>query len=51
VGDVQAALAGEQELAPGGGHGVVQINMHAAFTQDLGGHESRRTAADDRGRP
>ena len=46
MGDVQAALAGEQEFAADRGHGVVKIDGHAAGEQDFRGHQAGRTAAD-----
>ena len=50
VREVQPALAGEQELAPHRGHGVVEIDGHAGRGQRLGGHQPGRPAANHHGR-
>ena len=47
VGQVQPALAGEQELAADRGHGVVHVDRGAGGEQRLGGHQAGRAAADD----
>ena len=46
MGNVQTTLAGEQEFAADRGHGIVEIDGHAAGEQDFGGHQAGRTAAD-----
>jgi hypothetical protein len=47
MGDVHAALAGQQELAADRGHGVIQVDLHAAGGQDFGRHQAGGAAADD----
>jgi hypothetical protein len=47
VGDVHAALAGEQELARHRRHGVEEFNAQAGRGQHLGGHQPGGAAADD----
>ena len=47
VGQVQAALAGDQELAPGRTLGLVQVHGVAGGAHGLGGHQAGRAAADD----
>ena len=46
MGQVQAAAAGEQELASGRGHAVVERHPCSAVPQHLGGHEPGRSCAD-----
>ncbi len=47
MGDVHAAFAGHQELAPHAGHRVVQVHAHACLRQHLRSHQSGGAAADD----
>ena len=47
VREVQAALAGEQELAPDRGHRVVHVDAETGLGQRLGGHQPGRAGADD----
>ena len=47
MGDVEPALAGEQELAPDRGHGIEKLDLRAGSEQDIGGHQAGGTAADD----
>ena len=47
VREVQAARAGQQELAADRGHGVVQMHLHALRAQHFGRHQPGRAAADD----
>ncbi len=47
VREVQAAFAGQQELAPDAGHGVEQIDGHAGLGDLLCGHQAGGPAADD----
>ncbi len=47
MGDVHAADAGQQELAPHRGHGVIQVDIHACLPEHLGGHQAGRTTTDD----
>ena len=48
MGQVQPALAGEQEFAADRGHRVEQVDLGAAGGQHLGGHQAGRAAADHR---
>ena len=50
MGEVQPALAGQQEFAAHRGHAVVKIDLRAAACEHFGRHETRRTAADDSNR-
>ena len=50
VGQVQAALASQQEFTPHGRHGVVEVDLHPALDQYFGGHQPGRAAADDSNR-
>ena len=47
VGDVHAADAGQQELAPDAGHGVVEVNLDPGSAQGVCCHEAGRAATDD----
>jgi hypothetical protein len=47
MGDVEPALAGQQELAAHRGHGVEDVHLHAARGQGLGRHQAGGAAADD----
>ena len=47
MGQVQAALAGHQELASHGGFGFVQVDPQAGLDQHFGGHQPGRPAAED----
>ncbi|MNZ88856.1 hypothetical protein D3C78_1077570 [compost metagenome] len=47
VGQVQTALAGQQEFAPYRRHGIKQVDAHTGLRQALGRHQSGRPAADD----
>ncbi|KWV89074.1 hypothetical protein PFLmoz3_01973 [Pseudomonas fluorescens] len=47
VGDVHAAHACQQELAPHRRHAVVQVHAHASLAQDFGGHQPGGAAADN----
>ena len=47
VGQVETALAGQQELAADRGHGVVEIDHQAGRQQALGGHQPGGAAAND----
>ena len=42
MGDVEPALAGQQELAAHRGHGVEDIHLHAARGQGLGRHQAEQ---------
>jgi hypothetical protein len=45
--EVEAALAGEEEFAADGRHGVVEIDFDAGATGDFGCHQTGGAAADD----
>jgi hypothetical protein len=47
VGQVQPALAGDQELAADRTLGVIKIDLQAGRAQLLGGEQAGRAAADD----
>src|SRR5690606_16064637 len=47
MGDIHAASAGQQELAPNRRHGVVDIHLQSSLGQGFGRHQSGRTAAYD----
>src|SRR5690606_32394195 len=48
VGDVHAADAGEQELAPHRRHGIEDLHLQSAGGKALRGHQSGGAAADHR---
>ena len=47
VRQVQPAAPGQQELAPGRGHGVEHRHRHTGARQHLGGHQAGGAGADD----
>lgn len=47
MGEVQAALAGEQEFAAHRRHGIEHVHVQAGAAHDFGRHQAGRAAADD----
>ncbi len=47
MGQVESALAGDQELAAGRSLGLVQVDLQPSGAQALGGEQAGRAAADD----
>ncbi|GAA0703775.1 hypothetical protein GCM10009105_00110 [Dokdonella soli] len=47
MGQVETALAGNQELAPDRTHAIEEIDLRARRARDFGCHQAGRSAADD----